>query len=61
MVFHNDRDFQCRTCSTIDASPHIVSIKCHHLGLCERECFSKWMTCVICGYTLGKTLRIRGV
>ncbi|CAF3522726.1 unnamed protein product [Adineta steineri] len=44
--------FQCKTCLTNEASPHSVPIGCGHIGLCLNECFSKWNTCVICGYTL---------
>ncbi|CAF1070964.1 unnamed protein product [Rotaria sordida] len=52
--------FQCKTCLTDQASPHIVSMKCCHFGVCFKQCFFKWMTCVTCGYTLGKAIRIYG-
>lgn len=54
----NNIGFQCKTCFTIAASPHVVPIQCCHIGLCSEKCFSKWMTCVICGYAFGKGIRI---
>ncbi|CAF3472738.1 unnamed protein product [Rotaria sp. Silwood1] len=55
-----DSAFQCKSCLTDQATPHIVSMRCRHLGLCFKQCFPKWMTCVTCGYALGKTIRIYG-
>ena len=54
-------EYQCKTCLSCDATPHIVPIQCCHLGLCSKECSFKWTTCVICGYTLGKAIRIYDV
>jgi hypothetical protein len=53
--------FQCKTCLTHDASPHAVPIKCCHVGLCLNQCFLKWMTCVECGHTLRKIIRVHDV
>ncbi|CAF4356296.1 unnamed protein product, partial [Rotaria sp. Silwood2] len=55
-----DPVFQCKICLTYQASPHIISMRCHHLGICFKQCFPKWMTCATCGYALGKTIRIFG-